>query len=103
MHSRNAAGRRTETIAGSFCAMVLVVLLSLVLPATSRSQTVEAPVPAKAAVYSLAAQRDSVLTLHGSFRFQAGDDAAWSDPNFDDSHWMLVREIGTGRLTAFRI
>ena len=43
-----------------------------------------------AATSSLLTQRDAVLTLHGPFRFQPGDDPRWSDPAFDDSRWQLI-------------
>ena len=40
--------------------------------------------------FSLATERDPVLTLTRPFRFQPGDDPGWADPGFDDSHWALV-------------
>lgn len=35
--------------------------------------------------------RVPLVSLHGLWRFHIGDDPAWADPNFDDSHWALLR------------
>jgi sigma-B regulation protein RsbU (phosphoserine phosphatase) len=40
--------------------------------------------------FVLSTDREAVLTLRGPFRFRVGDDASWSDPILDDSHWGLI-------------
>lgn len=33
---------------------------------------------------------DAIQTVTGIWRFQAGDDARWAAPDFDDGHWLLT-------------
>jgi hypothetical protein len=47
--------------------------------------------PLLAQTYDLTGDRMPVVYLSGSWRFHAGDDAAWANPEFDDSHWSLLR------------
>ncbi len=35
--------------------------------------------------------QDGSTSLAGSWKFHAGDDPRWADPNFDDSDWKLVQ------------
>ncbi len=37
------------------------------------------------------ARVEGTLDLDGGWRFQAGDDARWADPGFDDSGWATVK------------
>ena len=32
----------------------------------------------------------AVLELNSGWKFQAGDDARWADPSFDDSKWATI-------------
>jgi hypothetical protein len=36
-------------------------------------------------------ERAPVVEIHDLWRFHTGDDPRWSDPNFDDSSWRLLR------------
>ena len=56
--------------------------LSLLLCATSGLQ---------AQTFNLQTGREPVASLDGLWRFHAGDNPAWADPNFDDSQWPLLR------------
>jgi phosphoserine phosphatase RsbU/P len=56
----------------------------------------QSPIPlqekaAPQANFSLVTERDAILTLRRPFRFMVGDDPHWSETNFDDSRWQLVR------------
>lgn len=44
-----------------------------------------------AQTFSLITGREPVTSLDGLWRFHPGDNAAWADPNFDDSNWPLLR------------
>jgi hypothetical protein len=46
--------------------------------------------PALAQVFDLEKDRQPVVALDGRWRFHAGDDPHWADPNFDDSKWSLI-------------
>ncbi len=46
---------------------------------------------ARAQVFDLEANRVQMTELNGLWRFHTGDDPRWSDPNFDDSSWSLIR------------
>jgi hypothetical protein len=50
-----------------------------------------ASVCASAQIVDLSANRVPVTELTGPWRFQTGDDPAWSSPAFDDSGWSLLR------------
>jgi phosphoserine phosphatase RsbU/P len=41
--------------------------------------------------FNLQTGREPVASLDGLWRFHTGDNPAWSDPNFDDSQWPLLR------------
>jgi hypothetical protein len=41
--------------------------------------------------FDLEQQRVTLAEIHGFWRFHTGDDPRWADPNFDDSHWELLR------------
>lgn len=41
--------------------------------------------------FSLITDRQPVASLDGWWRFHVGDNPAWSNPNFDDSQWPLLR------------
>jgi sigma-B regulation protein RsbU (phosphoserine phosphatase) len=41
--------------------------------------------------FNLETGREPVASLDGLWRFHTGDNPAWSDPNFDDSQWPLLR------------
>ncbi len=41
--------------------------------------------------FNLQTGREPVASLDGFWRFHTGDNPAWSDPNFDDSQWPLLR------------
>ncbi len=41
--------------------------------------------------FSLITGREPVVSLDGLWRFHTGDNPAWASPNFDDSHWPLLR------------
>ncbi len=45
------------------------------------------------AVYDLDRDRDLNVLLDGAWHRQIGDNPAWADPAFDDSHWPLVRPL----------
>src|SRR5579863_4381890 len=44
-----------------------------------------------AQTFDLQTGREPVASLDGLWRFHTGDNPAWSDPNFDDSQWPLLR------------
>src|SRR3984957_5345389 len=46
---------------------------------------------ARAQVVDFQSERAPVVEIHDLWRFHTGDDARWSEPNFDDSSWSLVR------------
>jgi Stage II sporulation protein E (SpoIIE) len=58
------------------CGLLLLVLLTVPLGA----QTVD-----------LSGLGTGTKSLAGFWKFHAGDDPRWADPNFDDSHWNLVK------------
>lgn len=62
--------------------LVSLVLLSLLLSATPSLQ---------AQAFNLQAGSEPVASLDGLWRFHTGDNPAWSEPNFDDSQWPLLR------------
>src|SRR5271163_3122496 len=41
--------------------------------------------------FSYNGYRQPIVSLDGMWRFHPGDDAAWSEPTFDDSNWPLLR------------
>ena len=41
--------------------------------------------------FDLETGREPVASLDGLWRFQTGDNPAWSEPNLDDSQWLLLR------------
>lgn len=41
--------------------------------------------------FNLTTDRVPVASLDGLWRFHIGDNLQWADPNFDDSHWSLLR------------
>jgi hypothetical protein len=41
--------------------------------------------------FDLSHFRDGSAPLEGRWKFHAGDDPRWADPNFDDSSWKLVK------------
>ncbi|MDE3188340.1 MAG: SpoIIE family protein phosphatase [Acidobacteriota bacterium] len=45
----------------------------------------------RAQTFSLVTGREPVASLDGLWRFHTGDNPAWASPNFDDSHWPLLR------------
>jgi len=47
--------------------------------------------PAQAQTFDLDAGREPVASLDGLWRFHIGDNPQWTDPNFDDSQWPLLR------------
>jgi hypothetical protein len=63
----------------------LPLILSVLLLAISFG------VPASPQSFSLAANREPVVSLDGLWRFHTGDNPAWADPGFDDSSWPLIR------------
>ncbi len=46
---------------------------------------------ASAQTFNFAADKEPVISLDGQWRFHTGDDPHWADPQFNDSHWALVR------------
>ncbi|WP_263353129.1 PP2C family protein-serine/threonine phosphatase [Acidicapsa acidisoli] len=46
---------------------------------------------AAAQTYNLDANHPPLVSLDGLWRFHAGDNPAWTDPNFDDSDWSLLK------------
>jgi phosphoserine phosphatase RsbU/P len=44
-----------------------------------------------AQTFNLQTGREPVASLDGLWRFHIGDNPAWSDPQFDDSQWPLLR------------
>jgi hypothetical protein len=44
-----------------------------------------------AQVFDVEKGRVQMAELHGLARFHTGDDPRWSEPNFDDSKWQLLR------------
>ena len=44
-----------------------------------------------AQTFNLQTGREPVASLDGLWRFHTGDNTSWADPNFDDSHWPLLR------------
>jgi Stage II sporulation protein E (SpoIIE) len=46
---------------------------------------------ARAQVVDFQSERAPVVEIHDLWRFHTGDDPRWSDPNFDDSSWSLLR------------
>lgn len=61
-------------------ALLIAFLLSVSACATLTAQT-----------FSLITGREPVTSLDGFWRFHTGDNPAWASPNFDDSHWTLLR------------
>jgi len=58
----------------------LLLLLALFLCAFAQAQS-----------FDLTNGRVPLASLDGLWRFHTGDDPAWADPIFDDSHWPLLR------------
>jgi len=46
---------------------------------------------ARAQVVDFQNERLPVVEIHDLWRFHTGDDPRWSDPNFDDSQWSVLR------------
>ena len=46
---------------------------------------------ARAQVVDFQSERAPMVEIHDLWRFHTGDDPRWSDPNFDDSSWSLLR------------
>jgi sigma-B regulation protein RsbU (phosphoserine phosphatase) len=46
---------------------------------------------ARAQVVDFQNERLPIVEIHDQWRFHTGDDPSWSDPNFDDSSWKLLR------------
>jgi stage II sporulation SpoE-like protein len=46
---------------------------------------------APAQVVDFQNERAPMVEIHDLWRFHTGDDSRWSDPNFDDSQWPLIR------------
>ncbi len=46
---------------------------------------------ARAQVVDFQSERAPMVEIHDLWRFHTGDDSRWSDPNFDDSSWSLLR------------
>jgi len=44
-----------------------------------------------AQTFNLQTGREPIASLDGLWRFHTGDNPAWANPNFDDSHWPLLR------------
>jgi phosphoserine phosphatase RsbU/P len=44
-----------------------------------------------AQTFNLQTGREPVASLDGLWRFHTGDNPAWSDPNYDDSQWPVLR------------
>ncbi|HEY6489934.1 MAG: PP2C family protein-serine/threonine phosphatase [Terracidiphilus sp.] len=59
---------------------IAAVLLAVASLGCGRAQTVD-----------FQSERASVVEIHDLWRFHTGDDPRWSDPNFDDSQWPLIR------------
>ncbi len=59
--------------------LALAIILSALL--------IPAPVIAAQLVYRAG---DAPLDIRGTWRFRAGDDPAWADPNYPDDHWQEV-------------
>lgn len=59
--------------------LLATILLLLGCGSLVRSQTVD-----------LNEKRVPMADLEGPWRFHAGDDAAWANPQFDDSRWSLL-------------
>jgi phosphoserine phosphatase RsbU/P len=68
----------------SLFSVVLVLLASLSLSLCTASGL-------HGQTFSLETGREPVASLDGLWRFHTGDNPAWSDPNFDDSQWSLLR------------
>jgi len=85
MHAKlpRAHSPATACLNGLFLLMVLPVPLC-------QAQVSAAPKGASAS-FSLDTDRLQIATLDGQWRFHAGDDPRWADPNSDDSSWTLVR------------
>jgi phosphoserine phosphatase RsbU/P len=62
--------------------LVSLAWLSLILSAASGLH---------AQIFNLQTGREPIASLDGLWRFHTGDNPAWSDPNFDDSQWPLLR------------
>ncbi len=45
----------------------------------------------RAQTFNLQTGFEPVASLDGVWRFHAGDNPAWADPNFDDAQWSLLR------------
>src|ERR1035438_9400252 len=58
---------------------ILLTFLPLIISASSVAQS-----------FDLDKDRQPVASLNGLWRFHAGDNPAWADPNFDDSGWSLL-------------
>jgi stage II sporulation SpoE-like protein len=46
---------------------------------------------APAQVVDFQNERAPMVEIHDQWRFHTGDDSRWSNPNFDDSQWPLIR------------
>lgn len=55
-----------------------LILFLVIAACVARAQTID-----------LDQARVTVVTLHGPWHMQAGDDVAWAAPEFDDSNWPL--------------
>ena len=85
MHSQlpRANSPATARLNGLFLLMVL-------LAPFCQAQISAAPKTAPGS-FSLDTDRLQIATLDGQWRFHAGDDPRWANPNFNDSSWPLVR------------
>lgn len=45
----------------------------------------------RAQTFNTQTGRQNITSLDGLWRFHTGDNPGWADPNFDDSHWPLLR------------
>jgi Stage II sporulation protein E (SpoIIE) len=66
-----------------------LLLSSLLLPAAVRGQAAGAANPP--ATFSVESSHPDFASLDGLWRFHPGDNPRWAEPNFDDSHWALIR------------
>lgn len=72
------------------------LLIAILLPVMSAGQTAGTPATSPGAPSSISAGveqvrlGDAVVPLVGPWKFHTGDDAAWSQPGFDDSSWSAM-------------
>jgi phosphoserine phosphatase RsbU/P len=63
--------------------------IPVIFPLLCLSVFVSSPIISQ--TFNVNANHPELISLDGNWRFHTGDNPAWASPNFDDSHWSLLR------------